>query len=50
VVTETQVWLEFAVLCGYVSSDVADDLRFRYDKILGQVVCMIRNVEKWTIG
>ncbi len=47
---ETQVWLEFAVKCGYVDVGVARELYAAYDAILGKLVVMIRHPEKWTIG
>ncbi len=47
---ETQVWLEFAVKCGYVDVSVARELYVAYDGILGKLVVMIRHPEKWTIS
>lgn len=47
---ETQVWLEFAVKCGYLDVAVARKLYTAYDNILGKLVMMIRHSEKWIIG
>jgi four helix bundle protein len=46
---ETRVWLQFAVRCGYMPEARSTDLDERYDKVLGQLVLMISNPEKWTI-
>ena len=46
---ETQVWIEFARRCGYLADDVCDDLDSAYDQILGQLVKMINEPEKWLI-
>ena len=47
---ETQIWLEFAVKCSYVEAEVARSLYGRYDHILGKLVTMVRQPEKWVIG
>jgi four helix bundle protein len=46
---ETQVWLEFAVKCGYMSREDARLLYHAYDQILGILVGMIINPETWII-
>jgi four helix bundle protein len=46
---ETQVWIEFACRCGYLARDVAAKLDAKYDHILGQLVKMIDEPEKWLI-
>ena len=46
---ETRVWVEIAQRCQYLSKTEADDLDDRYDKILGQLVIMISNPDKWKI-
>ncbi len=46
---ETRVWLEFARRCGYLSKPRADELDTEYDNILGQLVRMISESEKWAI-
>lgn len=47
---ETQVWLQFAVKCGYMDRDQAADLYQRYDSVLGTLVGMINHPETWVIG
>jgi len=47
---ETQVWLEFAVRCGYLDPTIARELYATYDNILGKLVTMIRHPEQWVIG
>ncbi|RLC89861.1 MAG: four helix bundle protein [Chloroflexi bacterium] len=47
---ETQVWLEFAVKCGYMRRDEAAVLYQTYDGIIGTIVGMITHPETWVIG
>jgi len=47
---ETQTWLEFAVKCGYLDAKVARSLYEAYDRILGKLVVMICQPQKWVIG
>jgi four helix bundle protein len=46
---ETQVWIEFSVKCGYLSSDQADNLDGRYENIQGKIVNMLTHPEQWSI-
>ncbi len=46
---ETQVWLEFAVKCGYLGRDSAAMLYCDYDEVTRMLVSMINNPEAWTI-
>ena len=46
---ETRVWLQFAQACRYMLEDKAQELDCKYDKILGQLVSMISEPDKWTI-
>ena len=46
---ETQVWLEFAVKCGYMSRENARTLYQTYDGILAILVGMIINPQTWII-
>lgn len=46
---ETQVWVEFAQRCGYFDDDIAQQLDEAYDQIIGQLVKMIQEADKWTI-
>ena len=46
---ETRVWIEFSLRCGYLSSQLADELDQSYDAILGQLVRMLSEPSHWTI-
>ena len=46
---ETRVWLQFAQRCGYFTDAKAQELDDNYDKILGQLVKMISEPQKWVI-
>ena len=46
---ETQVWLQFAVECNYLASDLARPLYHRYDEILAQIVHLIQNPTPWIL-
>ena len=46
---ETQVWLEFAQLCGYIDEETFTRVDTEYDKILGQLVRMIDGADDWLI-
>lgn len=46
---ETQVWLEFAVKCGYLDRDRAAPFYHEYDEILRMLVSMINSPESWVI-
>jgi four helix bundle protein len=46
---ETQVWLEFAVRCGYLKGEVEQKLSISYDNILGKIVSMINNPKPWLL-
>jgi four helix bundle protein len=46
---ETQVWLEFAFKCGYLSQTVVEELDRTYDHIMGKLVNMMTRPEQWTI-
>ena len=45
---ETQVWLQFALKFGYITSINYDKLYEQYNFILGKLVIMIRDSHKWT--
>ena len=47
---ETQTWLQSAVRCDYLDAEAARSLYRRYDHVLGKLVTMIRQPEKWVIG
>jgi len=46
---ETRVWLEFAYRCRYLEQDDFNQLDDTYDKILGQLVRMLAEPDKWSI-
>jgi four helix bundle protein len=46
---ETQVWLEFAVKCGYLDRKLATQVYQAYDQILRMIVTMINKPESWVI-
>ena len=46
---ETQVWIEFARRCKYLTDTVALHLDEEYDHIIAQIVTMIDNSENWVI-
>jgi len=46
---ETQVWLELALRCGYIDQATAEKLDSVYDQIIGQIITMINEVDKWLI-
>jgi four helix bundle protein len=46
---ETQVWIQFAVKCGYLERDRAHKLYSAYDDILGMLVRMINNPDAWLL-
>ena len=48
--TETQVWLEFSLKCGYLKDDIVKELYSTYDDILGKLVNMITHPKNWIIG
>ena len=47
--SETQVWIEFAVKCGYMAPDQAEELDKRYEDIQGKIVKMLTHPEQWRI-
>lgn len=47
--SETQVWIKFAVQCGYLNTQTGQELYTTYDKILGCLVNMINHPKSWLI-
>lgn len=47
--SETQVWLDFAVKCGYLSSNERDEISNEYEIIIKQIVKMIGTADKWIL-
>ena len=48
--TETQVWLNFAVKCQYLSTEEGRELYSTYNQILSGLVKMINYPENWLIS
>ena len=46
---ETQVWLEFAAKCDYLSQETVQELWRAYDNILGKIVSLINNPKQWLL-
>jgi four helix bundle protein len=46
---ETQVWIQFAVKCGYLPRDIGEQLYAEYDALLSQLVTMSNNSQDWII-
>ena len=46
---ETQVWIKFAVKCGYMTAEIGRDLYEIYNQILGSLVNMINKPENWLL-
>lgn len=47
--SETQVWLEFAQNCHYLDAILQSKVDDAYDHILGQLIRMIDEADKWTL-
>ncbi len=45
--TETQVWIQFALHCGYIDSEMASELKEKADQIGRLLGYMINNSEKF---
>jgi four helix bundle protein len=46
---ETQDWIYYAVRCEYMDKESARRLFVEYEKILGMIVTMIANSDKWVL-
>jgi four helix bundle protein len=46
---ETQVWLEFAFNCNYISPGFYNDLYSRYDHLIGKIINLMRTADKWRL-
>ncbi len=44
---ETQTWLQYAQLCGYITDDQQASITADYEIILKQLVSMMSHPEKW---
>ena len=47
--SETQVWLDFALECEYIDNEFYNEIYKQYDMVLGMLVKMIVEPEKWSI-
>ena len=45
---ETEVWLDYALECKYIDSSTHSELYTKYDHIIGMLVNMIKQPEKWS--
>lgn len=46
---ETQVWLEFAMACGYISEEEFETYFDKYEHIISMVIRMIAEPKKWSV-
>lgn len=46
---ETQTWIEFANAFGFISEGVADELMEEYEALIGTLVGIVKNADKWTL-
>ena len=46
---ETQVWLDYSIGCGYLNEEPYHKLFNEYEKIIGMIVNMINQPDKWSI-
>jgi four helix bundle protein len=46
---EAQVWIEFSLRCSYLKGDTSEQLDGLYDQIIGKLVRMIDDADRWLI-
>ena len=46
---ETRVWLDFTIKCNYLKTETADKLPDDYSKIIGKLIIMYNQAEKWKL-
>jgi len=46
---ETRVWLEFSLKCNYINAEINDKLLDDYAKIIGKLITMHNQAEKWKL-
>ena len=46
---ETQVWLEFAMQCGYLEVKIGEELLSSYENIIGKIISLINNPQPWLL-
>lgn len=47
---ETQVWIEYAVKCGYLEAEKSREIYRQYDQIIGMIVRLINNASAWVLN
>lgn len=47
---ETQTWLEFAVLCGYLEEEVGQELYQHYAEVLARIDRLIEHADAWVVS
>jgi four helix bundle protein len=45
---ETQVWLDYALECGYINKETHNDLNDKYDHIIAMLINMGNKPEHWS--
>jgi four helix bundle protein len=45
---ETQVWLDYALSCGYITKEIHNSLNDKYDHIISMIVLMISKPGNWS--
>jgi len=46
---ETQVWLEFAITCGYLDAEVGQEIFHQYRVILAAATRLIQQADAWVV-
>ena len=46
---ETQVWLDYALACGYIRKETHDILHDKYDHVIAMIVNMINKPGNWSL-
>jgi four helix bundle protein len=46
----TQVWIEFAVLCGYLDAEIGQELHHEYQQVLADLARLIEHSAAWVVS
>ena len=46
---ETRVWLDFSKNCNYINTEVYETLLIEYGRIIGKLITMINQTDKWKL-
>ncbi|MBN8563475.1 MAG: four helix bundle protein [Leptolyngbya sp. UWPOB_LEPTO1] len=46
----TQVWIEFAVLCGYLEAEIGQELHHEYQQVLADLARLIEHSAAWVVN